>query len=94
MVSTMIIDADRVRWWFWSANLGGGTSCGSGVFWSVGVESMLRFGCLWLEVWFWWSNRLDSKNPGLGSRKPQKPGPLGGVGVGCGLLRFDDFIGP
>ena len=44
MVSTMIDGIDRVRWWFWSANLGGGTSCGSGVFWSVGVESMLRFG--------------------------------------------------
>ena len=35
----------------------------------------------------------DLKNPPLGSRKPQKPGPLGGVGVGCGLRRVIDFLG-
>ena len=40
----MIDGIDRVRWWFGRAKPGGGTSCGSGVFWSVGVESILRFG--------------------------------------------------
>ena len=44
-----------------------------------------------LEFWFWRSKRLDSKSPGLGSRKPQKPGPLGGVGVGCRLRRVIRF---
>ena len=78
--------------WFGRAKPGGGTSCGSGgVFWSVGVESMLRFGMLsidGLEVLIVLGvDGLDLKNPGLGSRKPQKPGPLGGVGVGCRLRR-------
>ena len=74
--------------WFGRAKPGGGTSCGSGVFWSVGVESILRFG---VSMMVWGSNRLDSKNRGLGSRKPQKPGPLGGVGVGCRLRRVIRF---
>ena len=47
-----------------------------------------------LGFWFWKSKRLDLKSPGLGSRKPQKPGPLGGVGVGCRLRRVIRFIGP
>ena len=48
-------------------------------------------GGLWLGFWFWRSKRLDLENPGLGSRKPQKPGPLGGVGVGCRLRRVIRF---
>ena len=61
------------------------------VFWSVGVGANRRFDRFRLELWFWRSNRLDSKNRGLGSRKPQKPGPLGGVGVGCRLRRVIRF---
>ena len=76
----------------------GGTSCGSGVFWSVGVETMFRFGQSRSMVWrfcrVWGSIQSDLKNPPLGSGNPQKPGPLGGVGVGSGLEGDFDFIGP
>ena len=82
---------DRVRWWFGRAKPGGGTSCGSVCILVGGCQSILRFG---QDSRIWGSRQSDSKNPPLGSRKPQKPGPLGGVGVGCGLLRFYDFIGP
>ena len=40
----MIDGIDRVRWWFWSANLGGGTSCGSGDVLVGRCQSSLRFG--------------------------------------------------
>ena len=64
------------------------------LFWSVGVGANRRFDRFRFGFRVLWMNTLDLENPGLGSRKPQKPGPLGGVGVGCGLLRFYDFIGP
>ena len=73
----------------------GGPVVDLGVFWSVGVESMFRFGwsvSMGLEVLIVLGvDGLDLKNPGLGSRKPQKPGPLGGVGVGCRLRRVIRF---
>ena len=61
------------------------------VFWSVGVGANHRFDRFRLELWFWRSNRLDSKNPGLGSRNPQKVGSSRGVGVGCRLRRVIRF---
>ena len=64
------------------------------VFWSVGVGVNRRFKRFRFGLSFWRSKRLDLKNPPLGSRNPQKPGPLGGVGVGCRLRRVIDFIGP
>ena len=87
----MIDGIDRVRRGLVGPNPEGGTSCGSGVFWSVGVESILRFG---VSMMVWGCIQSDLKNPPLGSGNTQKPGPLGGVGVGSGLEGDFDFIGP
>ena len=87
---SMVID--RVRWWFGRAKPGGGDQLWIGGCFGRWVSSRCCvLGGQSLEFWFWRSKRLDSKSPGLGSRKPQKPGPLGGVGVGCRLRRVIRF---